>query len=105
MCVCFYLESLVSLLDAQAEFLKQRVSLLRWILQQLTVVLIESKKSVHTSSRVENRITTTCVCVCLGLGVIKTLKVEPEHLVQRSMCGPKSLSVYLLGFLLNMYHI
>lgn len=37
-----YLQSSVSLLDTVAEFLKQRVFLLLWILQQLTVVLIDN---------------------------------------------------------------
>lgn len=46
-CVCVvYLQSPVPLFDSLAEFLKQRVSLLLWILQQLTVLRDTNKGQV-----------------------------------------------------------
>lgn len=64
LCLCVvYLQSSISLLDALAEFLKQRVSLLFWIIQQLTVVLVEDRKKASVC-------TVLCVfCVLTGLEV------------------------------------
>lgn len=42
-----YLQSSISLRDALAEFLELRVSLLLWIIQQVTVVLQEESVSTY----------------------------------------------------------
>lgn len=44
---CVYLQSSVSLLYTLAKFLKHRVFFLRWILQELTAVLLDSKQTVN----------------------------------------------------------